>query len=167
MKFDIFTQDPFTAVCRVTPCSVVGGHQRYRLPCSLVYGHQRYRSPCTLVGAHQRYRSPCSLVGGHQHYRSPCSLVYGHQRYRSQCNLVGGYQRHLLVSDPWTTQRSWRTGLLRTQGVKSGVFNFVCSPIRYCYRCASDSLLAFRLTFPSQCLQDDLHKETRLPELHR
>jgi hypothetical protein len=36
MKFDVFTQDPFPAVCWVTPCSLVGGHQRYRSPCSLV-----------------------------------------------------------------------------------------------------------------------------------
>lgn len=35
------------------------------------------------------------------------------------------------------------------------------------YCCASDSLLAFRLTFPSQSLQDDLHKETCRLELHR
>jgi len=40
-------------------------------------------------------------------------------------------------------------------------------PIRYRYRCASDSLLAFRLIFPSHSLQDYLHKETCRLELHR
>ena len=52
---------------------------------------------------------------------------------------------HLLVLGRWRTQWSWRTGPLCTWGVKNWLFAVFRPQIRCCYRCSSDSLVAFGL----------------------